>query len=978
MWTDLSMKDKSDLMSLFLKQGISSLSDMRRIYDGEQDIDKFNFKRVSTIEDRPKDPEPYIDKNWTKEYKDLSPLYKKAVNDLFSKMNFVTNDYESLYNSHKYWNIINSYYKGTPSERLRENDSPTKDKSEYYENNMNRAIYNREGYVSPNMKYAIPYDESKEIVIPTIGRVPTNALDSIAKYSYQAEVPLYEGLGLSGQETNFGAVPIYNMQSIPKETSQEERDNIKFNNKALGNASYFRNYGYIPSEYMVRDFRYNLEGHAIDRDIPPLLHAFQYYKQGKYNPGDPNHTNDVRKKGEFIINTKPIQEWIKSSPYAQKALQIDNGNITNNLKAFGGRVYDGEQNIKEEIIDNKHFSDYPDTSYSLKTFNSPFLKPDTLLLNTLPQEQDIPVEEEAIDERLSSGYFHIPDDLPEVSFTKKVSEINKNKKIKDIKKLSKSEIIELQEKFANEGLYDNKLVEGKSKTAKEIQSYLSKRGYLKSNEIDSNMGPKTITALQQMLVDKGYLNEFNERGETNIDGLLGPKTREAYKKFNRDINIDGIAGEKTINIYKDIINNDYSKEVSAQGMQDQCAAWVSKKYDAVTNTSKQDGVYGNAWTMIKNIEDSGGKILFNIYNNPEFDNVKNAQDIKKAVEINRGKIDYSNLLSGDIVAIHNPSSSHYSDVLKEGTTYNTHVGIVVGFDQDNTPIIEHNVLGKVHKERITNLTGSVIGKPVVTAAVRPKQSGISVEPLDFDSNIHSKYYIEGKDTYNNKLMKEYMDSLAQTKDVYKNIFEDVDLDFIEKAAIGILKRETNFMSNKPSDNKYKLNFIARNLYHKISDTPEEVISQDLTKTKFTSLSKNYRDAIGLTSPEQLSTDPTIAGRAVMTILAKNYDYFKRLAEQNPDLELSKEDIENATIYSYNVGLGNLASLGFDKEGRYDKSELDYFREISNPNKLIKNISSTNYKYLGKLGEFIYDKTGDAKPSYIGAARNAMELIREKV
>ena len=71
MWTDLSMKDKSDLMSLFLKQGISSLSDMRRIYDGEQDIDKFNFKRVSTIEDRPKDPEPYIDKNWTKEYKDL-------------------------------------------------------------------------------------------------------------------------------------------------------------------------------------------------------------------------------------------------------------------------------------------------------------------------------------------------------------------------------------------------------------------------------------------------------------------------------------------------------------------------------------------------------------------------------------------------------------------------------------------------------------------------------------------------------------------------------------------------------------------------------------------------------------------------------------------------------------------------------------------------------------------------------------------
>ena len=43
MWTDLSMKDKSDLMSLFLKQGISSLSDMRRIYDGEQDINTYQL-----------------------------------------------------------------------------------------------------------------------------------------------------------------------------------------------------------------------------------------------------------------------------------------------------------------------------------------------------------------------------------------------------------------------------------------------------------------------------------------------------------------------------------------------------------------------------------------------------------------------------------------------------------------------------------------------------------------------------------------------------------------------------------------------------------------------------------------------------------------------------------------------------------------------------------------------------------------------
>ena len=40
MWKDLSFKDRSELMSLFLKQGISSLSDMRNIYNGVQDTEQ--------------------------------------------------------------------------------------------------------------------------------------------------------------------------------------------------------------------------------------------------------------------------------------------------------------------------------------------------------------------------------------------------------------------------------------------------------------------------------------------------------------------------------------------------------------------------------------------------------------------------------------------------------------------------------------------------------------------------------------------------------------------------------------------------------------------------------------------------------------------------------------------------------------------------------------------------------------------------
>ena len=63
-WNDLSMKERSDLMSLFLKHGIGSLSDMRRIYDGEQDtVDKVNRSDADFVQ-RLKDPDRKYIKDW--------------------------------------------------------------------------------------------------------------------------------------------------------------------------------------------------------------------------------------------------------------------------------------------------------------------------------------------------------------------------------------------------------------------------------------------------------------------------------------------------------------------------------------------------------------------------------------------------------------------------------------------------------------------------------------------------------------------------------------------------------------------------------------------------------------------------------------------------------------------------------------------------------------------------------------------------
>ena len=602
------------------------------------------------------------------------------------------------------------------------------------------------------------------------------------------------------------------------------------------------------------------------------------------------------------------------------------------------------------------------------------------------------MDQNFIDNIINGIKFSVPKGNPEKTILKKANDIIKDKSEEDLRKELKSktedEVRGIQRQLADEGHYDMELFKGKSANASSIQRMLVKEGYLTNKDVDGNIGSYTTEKLQEMLVDKGYLPEFTESGKTNIDGDIGKRTREAFKQFNRDYNVDGIAGNKTVEGYlakEGKKSLGFNMSVSAEGMVDQCAAWVSKKYDSVVGASKQNGVYGSAWNMLKNVEDSGGQMLFNAYDSSYFDNVKDASGIKKGVVeyMKSNPIDYSILEAGDVVGIHNPSSTHYGDVLKEGTTYNTHVGIVVGVE-DGVPIVEHNILGKVRRERIDKLTGSAFGKPVVTAASRPKQGAPLEGTLEF-KDVKSNIELPSKP---NELMSQYMDSVASSKETFGKIYEDVDMDFIEKAAIAVTKRETGFMTNKQSDvlrgsaGVGSMGTAAlRKLAHWIKGTPEEVISQDLTKMKFNSLSSQYRKAIGLESPEQLSTDPTVTGRAVTLLLSKNYDYFQRLAKKHPELGLTKEDIQNATIWSYNTGLGALATLGFEGQGKYKgeyrPEEIERLRTISQPGYREKDIRATNLKYLGALGELIYDNFGDPHTPYVAAANETMERLGTK-
>lgn len=254
-------------------------------------------------------------KFFTASYSDLPVEGKRIINELCKELNIPTDRVEESYNSGRLDKVIAARYKvENPEEaRVRENDSPTKKTSEEYEARMNKSVYHSANYVAPNMPYAIPYLTEKEIKVPGVGRVSTNALDSLAKYAAITDTPLSDALGLAAQETAFGALPLMNYT-----------DDDSVDNRALGNSSYFRNYGEIPAENFVRDFRYNSNkpgDKPIDRSVPPLQHAFEYFKKGNYNRGDKNHTSDVRAKGREVMKTKAIQDWIANSEFAQRALR---------------------------------------------------------------------------------------------------------------------------------------------------------------------------------------------------------------------------------------------------------------------------------------------------------------------------------------------------------------------------------------------------------------------------------------------------------------------------------------------------------------------------------------------------------------------------------------------------------------------------------------------------------------------------------
>ena len=487
-----------------------------------------------------------------------------------------------------------------------------------------------------------------------------------------------------------------------------------------------------------------------------------------------------------------------------------------------------------------------------------------------------------------------------------------------------------------------------------------------------------VKAIQKQLADSGAydLNADNlsEKEIKNIqrkigakeDGIWGKESANKWRKYN----IDGVVGNRTLDAIGKFNNKqNWSRDVPTENTE-WCAEWVYNK--VMDATGQNYGVYGDAWKMPKNIVDNGGTEIYNIYDS-SFSKVKDVESLKKKTKeaISKNPFDVKTLQVGDIVGIYMPSSNMHETAMKEGSTFNTHIGVVTGFNSKGIPIIEHNIHRKHHKDLATNITGSLEGKPQITTVTRPAYEEMHT-PFNTDS-IESKY-VKKSDA---QPFKDFANSVAGSKELLSKVFNNIDAEEVERITLAVQGRETGFMKNRSSDQKgiSGVKESAKKFYRdSIAKKDPMTVSSNLAKTKLSSFTAQERNLLNIHKPSDLE-DPKLAGRAAAYLIAKNYDYFVRLKNKYPNLGITMDDVRYLTELSYNQGMRKLKNIGF-KDGVKALEELGAIRKMADANAKVKDISATNYSHLGLLGKFIYDTFGEGHTPYISAAEKYRQKLIE--
>lgn len=378
-WSALSMTERADLIKLYTSQGITDLMSMRKHYNGipyanfaTSDYDYYNAapdmtpkkegehwdsRNPSTGQILKREDHPTFDLAVEGEDK-AGYIIRRGIDGKLYSLPEQPNNNVEVYNSFGpggyFHNILNKVKNFLTKEtvddtasttqsqhsvvlpepvittRVRENDvKTTKEKSENIENDIAQRQFKLNAYAKSKghnaTPYFIPYEIEKEIVVPGVGRVSTNMLDSLIVNGRKAGITDAEALGLGALETKFGAIPNWSLNGAikgkekalgRKMTEEEKVAFVAETERAALNASFARNYGGIYPQFLVNDHEWHQRGWEesskykhLKNIESPLEHAFNMFKLGIYNTGNKTHTKQVQKEGNRILELPIVQKW---------------------------------------------------------------------------------------------------------------------------------------------------------------------------------------------------------------------------------------------------------------------------------------------------------------------------------------------------------------------------------------------------------------------------------------------------------------------------------------------------------------------------------------------------------------------------------------------------------------------------------------------------------------------------------------------
>ena len=668
----------------------------------------------------------------------------------------------------------------------------------------------------------------------------------------------------------------------------------------------------------------------------------EFYKEGGSLPKAQFGNREAIQDGTQVTSPYALDE----SGYEKFIYDLENP-IQNPLEFNPVDPYKFD-NPLETAVDNT----YVDSNKNNKVLNSAYLD---FIQSENPELSQSEIED-YFNENRGSEFKEYIDPVLIADFIKKSNYFAEG--WKDMSSASENEIMDLQGVLASkgynlgkrgkDGIYGNMtytahraMVDDNNLSPTSIGRYYKKYGKNNYEEVKD---------IQTKLIKEGYLSPtLINKKTSSIDGKFGDQTKNALDAFNTDN-----AEEDTQGL---VFNN-----IPSRLEEERCAAGMCSILEQNNVLTEAIGVkYKDAWDLFESMTNAdNSKSIYNIYDSKLFDNVNETTSVEKLKDItrkvkNNSQTKVSDYKVGDIVGIYWQGSSHHKETLNS-KTFNTHSGFVSEIDENGTPIITHNVNGRVIQQPYNEISTAWIRRPNKDVEVRSQYEvndddmyndnlAISNLEMKYDANLSEKRKEEVSNilkraTYNSVKIPEILNS-------------SVDSDWLKAATFGITGVESGVGLNAPRtiEEARSANSGLQGLAYDYKGKTESGISLGIGKTKFASLDKFARQYFDITSPKDLADDNK-AVDAVSYILTKNYELFKDYAKQYPQLGLTEIDIRNMSILAYNQGTNRLINTGRVDDERSSEEEIAALRELYEGSS--SDVSSTKYRFIPG-GDFLYDK-----------------------